>query len=242
MSRIKYNTFVEPKDSQPSQPPKDEAKPAFVIGGVNETSAVRNLTEINGIPIAHLEEAMRGGFNSTPEDIEDFKETFAGTPPNTFGERALTLYVDIFLGPEESLLDILAQDNDAVLSLGLTHQQLAEFLDNFTRIQHPTADASEFVYGQHQGTPFGTFTIGNRSYSMEKAGGRGGENSPFNDDLSGAMDFFVTCLDDSSKIQFGSMQPELIRRYGFYEGRGTAYRIDPRELAEFAGFIPKQDK
>lgn len=214
----------------------------FTVGGINQTSVIKNLTQINGIPIAELERRMRdfsGETGQQEEEIIAALEHINDHPPTNFGKATIDNYEAIFLGPNESLIGLLAEDNDSVLGLNLTHQQLAGFLNNFTAIHQRSADSPEYIHGKNQGVPFGTFTFSDRQYEVEIAGSPNAVGSPFDDGLAGARDFFVTCLNDRSQFQFGSMQPDLIHRWGFYEGKGTAYRLDPRKLAEFAGFIPK---
>src|SRR2546423_1770790 len=63
--------------------PKRDPDTGFVVGGKNSTALIRKLTKINGRTIAELEKDMRPGALSR-----------AG-----------------FLGPKESLLEVLAEDN-----------------------------------------------------------------------------------------------------------------------------------
>src|SRR5262249_15628761 len=74
-------------------------------GGKNATALVRGLTAINGRTIAALEKDMRPGAKSEVGSVKGF------------------------LGPDERLLDVLADDNRYVVEeLGLTHQELARHL------------------------------------------------------------------------------------------------------------------
>src|SRR5687767_6814855 len=86
------------------KPAKDD-KTGFLVGGKNETALIRKLTELNGRKIADLEKDMRPGAKSE------------------VGSRLG------YLGKEEKLLEVIADDNDFVLGkLGLTHQELAKHL------------------------------------------------------------------------------------------------------------------
>ena len=77
--------------------PKKDPKTGFVIGGKNETAAIKKLTEINGLSIAELEKKMR---------------------PKALSKVG-------FLGIDEKLLEVMAADNAFVVDqLGLTHQEL----------------------------------------------------------------------------------------------------------------------
>src|SRR3984957_19205226 len=84
--------------------PKKDPKTGFVVGGKNETVAIKKLTEVNGLTIAELEKKMR---------------------PKALSKVG-------FLGTDEKLLDVLAADNALVLDqFGLTHQELAWHLRVF---------------------------------------------------------------------------------------------------------------
>jgi hypothetical protein len=76
--------------------PSKDPKTGFVVGGANPTGLIRSLTEINGISIAELEKSMR---------------------PNGLSSAG-------FIGEKEQLLDVMAGDNDLVVSLGLNHQEI----------------------------------------------------------------------------------------------------------------------
>jgi hypothetical protein len=73
----------------------------FRIAGQNTTESIRALKEINGVEIEELERRMR---------------------PGSSDERGST---DGFLGIDEGLLEVLADDNDFVASRHLTHRDLA---------------------------------------------------------------------------------------------------------------------
>ena len=37
-----------------------------------------------------------------------------------------------------------------------------------------------------------------------------------------------------------SVVPDMIERYGFYEGKGTPYRVDPKKIVEVFDFLKKK--
>jgi hypothetical protein len=41
---------------------------------------------------------------------------------------------------------------------------------------------------------------------------------------------------------YSLLVPEMIVRYGFYEGKGTPYRVDPRDVLEVFDFLKKAKK
>ncbi len=207
----------------------------FVVYGRNETATIRNLTHINGIPINTLEEKLRDGTDpNDPEDIADYQEVFGDLfpDPSKFGSHVTSSYECIFLGPQESLLELMAKDNDTVLGMGLRHMQLADFLDTF--VYH-----TNMMQEEVEGKKYGRFTINGNEYSLSEYGEPGSLGSPFDDGLAGHVTYFVT-RGDGARIQFGQMQPDLIQRWGFYEGERTAYRLDPKNLAVFAGLMPAE--
>jgi hypothetical protein len=77
--------------------PKKDPKTGFVVGGKNETAAIKKLTEINAFSIGDLEKKMR---------------------PKALSKVG-------FLGPDEKLVEVMAADNALVVDqFGLTHQDL----------------------------------------------------------------------------------------------------------------------
>lgn len=99
-----------------------ESKTGFVVGGKNPTALIKGLMEINGRTIAALETDMRPGAES---DVGSEKG---------------------FLGPDERLLVVLAEDNRYVVDeLGLTHQELARHLHVLAGIGS-TFSNKEFLY------------------------------------------------------------------------------------------------
>ena len=95
ISRYGVRTLREVNPIELGRKPTEEVITAegFRIRGRNETSVVRALNSLNGIPVSVLEENMGG-----------------------------------FLVPGQSLTEVLAKDNETVLGMGMTHQQLADFL------------------------------------------------------------------------------------------------------------------
>jgi len=168
----------------------------FKIGGRNETELIKELTEINGQPVEKLESRMR-----------PMRDSMAG-----------------FLGENESLLYIMASDNDFVLSQKLTHQDLA---------------APLFYAREHYFKGFGTqFSLGGRKFRVEMDTFRGMQFSPFEDETGTASDMTITNLDTGVSLKCSCLLPDMIQRYGFYEGKQTPYRLEPTSILEVFDFIP----
>lgn len=184
--------------------PKKDLKTGFLVGGKNDTSLLRKLTEINGRTIAELENDMRPGAKS---DV---------------GSRSG------FLGAEEKLLDILAMDNTYVVEeLGLTHQELAKHLNAMGSI----------AFWQSEKKADGPFRYRGRRFKVTLLLTAGSQPSPFRDGTRSGTNVKVENLDNGKALGYSLLVPHLIERYGFYEGKGTPYRVDPRAVLDVFDFL-----
>lgn len=130
-----------------------------------------------------------------------------------------------FLGQKESLIDVLIADNTYVTEeLGVSHQQLADPM-RFVRDE----------WNQKRGDL--TLELAGRRYKVTGQATRGMQPSPFEDKTGTNLDITVVNLDNNSKIKFSGLLPDMIWRYGFYEGVQTPYRVDPRAIVEVFDFI-----
>jgi hypothetical protein len=194
---------------QPYYQRKDPAT-GFMLGGKNPTALVKSLTQINGRSIADLEKEMRPG-----------NMTLAGS-------------VQGFLGNDESLLEVLAADNQTIVEeLGLTHQELARHLHAIAALgswlRHCGKEGEEFVYLGSK------FKVSLRSF-------KGYQYSPFHDGTKTDTDMEIENVATGKKLSCSLLVPYMIERYGFYEGKGTRYRVDPREIIEVLDFLKAKIK
>jgi len=133
-----------------------------------------------------------------------------------------------FLGPNEKLLEVMAADNAYVVDeLGLTHQELAKHL-------HALRDLGGFEPKDvvYQG----------RRFRVEVLFWKGSQWSPFLDDTRTSEDAQVESLDNGKKLKYSCLVPFMIERYGFYEGKGTPYRVEPRDVIELFDFLKEKIK
>jgi hypothetical protein len=191
---------------------KKDERTGFVAGGKNATSLIQELKEINGQAIADLEKDMRPG---------------AKTTDNVGSEKG-------FLGPDESLLAVLAADNKFVVDdAGLTHQELARHLRVLAaidlRLRSQGQAGSEFVYH-------------GRRFKVEMLFARGYQHCPFRDGTKSNTDVTLHNLSNGKKLEYSLLVPDMIERYGFYEGQGTPYRVDPRKILEVLDFLEVKKK
>lgn len=129
-----------------------------------------------------------------------------------------------FLGAEERLLDVLIADNETVVKrLKLTHQTVAT---------HLLAVAA--IGEKLKGTPF---LYHGRPFKVTVRRFRGFQFSPFQDDTETNAEATVENLDSGHKLEYSLLAPQMIERYGFYEGKGTPYRVDPERVVEVFDFL-----
>ena len=187
----------------------------FKIGGVISTDTIRQLTEINGIPIEELERKMRP-VNSTDRYLPRHFDEGRNLEGGGMSQAG-------FLGRQERLLDVLVQDNDYVLSLGLTHQDLAKEL-KYARELYFKLGVREFTYH-------------GKRYRLKIEASRGIQRSPFNDGTMASSDMEITNFDTGKSLKTSLLVLHMIERYGFYEGHGTPYRVSPEDIIEVFDFL-----
>jgi hypothetical protein len=139
-----------------------------------------------------------------------------------------------FLGKTEKLLDVMAADNKFVVDeLGLTHQELSRHL-------HAMAAVWEWQFKNNQLEA--EFLYHGQKFRVKVVSSRGFQDSPFDDGTKSGSNATVQNLTNGKKLEYGLLVPYMIERYGFYEGQGTSYRVDPRKVVEVFDFIKKTKK
>ncbi len=179
---------------RPSPAPKTEPS-GFVVAGDNDTAVIRRLPSLNGLAIATLEAAMRPG-------------ALSGVG---------------FLGKSESLIEILAADNDTVRAQGLSHRTIGFHLRVIGELG-VVPDHLDFTY------------LGER-FSVVREDTHGFQESPFEDGTRDGRNATVTNLATGKRVSYALLVPRMIERYGFYEGRGTPYRLEPSEVIAVLGRV-----
>jgi len=181
--------------------------------------------------------------------------TDAGRPEGSSGAG--------FMGAEEDIISVLKGDNRIVKKLGLTHPQLAKPLFHIWNIirwvSYKSRNAGHTISGVD------CFFYNNRKVQLISGGGRGWQNSIFNDEILGMYHIeFSSELDEEEKtfiknkypnldieqktdllkkltyIHTGEMVPFYSMRYGFYEGH-TDYRADPIAISFIFGLKSLND-
>jgi hypothetical protein len=179
---------------------KKDPKTGFEVGGKNATALIRKIGEINGRKIADLEADMRPEAASTKG----------------------------FLGADEGLLGVLAEDNRFVVDESrLTHQAIAQHLLVLAAIGEKVKQAEFRYHG--------------RRFRVRLIYSRGFQPSPFGDGTETNVVTVARNLDSGKEVRYSVLVPEMIRRYGFYEGRGTPYRVEPLKVLEVLDFLKRKD-
>lgn len=172
----------------------------FTIGGANSTDTIWRLESIGKLSIEQLEHRMR------PDQDSD-----AG-----------------FLGSNEKLLEVMANDNDYVLAQNLTHQDLAEplfYIEQLFRQGYIARDHASM------------FSFKGSRYRIEVDEYNGPQFSPFRDGTSTNLDVQIKNLTNGETMEASLLLPYMIQRYGFYEGKGTSYRLSPETIIKVFPFL-----
>ena len=127
-----------------------------------------------------------------------------------------------FLGDKERLLEIMAADNDWIVQARLTHQEIARHLRVLAVVSR--GESKPFIY---HGTRLRAKII---QYD-------GFQESPFNDGTKASDDVALENLDNGEWIRYSLLVPMMVERYGFYEGKGTSYRVDPKAVVKVLPFL-----
>ncbi len=185
----------------------------------------------------HYQEAMKKrcvyDLTKAPEAV--IKTIERGMRPKALSEVG-------FLRPEQRLLDVIAQDREIIASYGLTPQELVEPLLKV-----------EFLRGLLDRI----FIFDKTYYYISFVTAHGGQVFPFgsiqkeDDFFENQGDTMVTLHrlgepeEDNRRpiiatIKYESMVPVMLYKWGFLEGPGLPYRLEPIDIVEM--FFPSKMK
>ena len=129
-----------------------------------------------------------------------------------------------FLGHDpRPLAEILAGDLATVTAAGITHAQIADRLAAITRQGTDLMEREVTVEGRFQVTV---------------RDDRGLLPSPFGGGRYAKGDTEVTDPRTGRTFRWNDLTLHLIRDHGFYNGRGSDYRLEPEELVAVFGIAP----
>ena len=187
----------------------------LMVAGSNSSSVISECKSINGLSVDEIETLMR---------------------PNNPDKRSAA---SGFLTVDQRLIDVLVEDNDYVTKLGLSHRELAipllqisnRAVSERNKTNAELIDQGRFkelvdtVDFKHAGT----------NWRVKVVEHKGFQYSPFNDDTETKFDFVITNLDNEQTVKFSGLVPIMIERYGFYEGKGIPYRVEPARIIAALG-------
>ncbi len=124
---------------------------------------------------------------------------------------------DGFLGDDRrSLAEILDDDERTVSGLGTTHEAIADRMDYFT---------------QKGRRGLGTTVTVDGGYDVQVESVRGFLPCPWgHKGLYRKENVFLKNLENGRELRWTVLQIHLIREHGFYHGKGSPFRLEPREL------------
>jgi len=114
------------------------------------------------------------------------------------------------------------------LALGKSHQQMAAPLFEVLKLIKEL--------GPQAGDSIFQTKILDQRFEIKVTRWMGNQESPFDHGVNSNIDVVATNLQTGKSIRFSGLLPRFIQDYGFYEGYGTKYRLDPRDIAEAFGF------
>ncbi|MCK5809059.1 hypothetical protein KAH37_08760 [bacterium] len=126
---------------------------------------------------------------------------------------------DGLLGPDKrNLIDILIEDEAAVQRLNMTHQQIAEAMKQFR---------------DNGKRGLGLFVEVDPHFEVKVEGVRGGLPSPFGEaGMVDKMNTIVKNLHLNRDIYFTDLHIHMIEHHGFYQGKGSLYRLEPKDIVD----------
>ena len=187
----------------------------LMVAGSNSSSVISECKSINGLSVDEIETLMR---------------------PNNPDKRSAT---SGFLTVDQRLIDVLVEDNDYVTKLGLSHRELAIPLlqiSNRAVSERNKTNAELIEQGRFKElVDTVDFKHAGTNWRVKVVEHKGFQYSPFNDDTETKFDFVITNLDNEQTVKFSGLVPIMIERYGFYEGKGIPYRVEPARIIAALG-------
>ena len=121
-----------------------------------------------------------------------------------------------FLGNDErKLVEILNDDQAEVNSLGLTHKVIAD------RLRELSSKAKE---------GWGEPVCVDGKFLVVAEDARGKIASPWADGIFPKTHVELINTETNEKLRWSDLSIHLIEKHGFYQGKGSYYRLDPSKL------------
>jgi len=214
--------------------------PALAATGLHSEKELSGLKTITGRPLAEI--------------------TALGRPGG--------LSHDGFMAADEEILSVIRGDDGLVRRMGLTHPRLARPLFHVLNLMEADLALGRWNMAHHAWEHIKGIIYNGRVVSVEAFDTKGGQQSIFDDGITGAFHLKLWREPDSEEMRYlkkkyghlpqeafermvrtlsffntGEMEPQYIMRYGFYEGH-TDWRADPVAIAFIFGLkrLPELDQ
>jgi hypothetical protein len=135
--------------------------------------------------------------------------------------------LDGFLGTDErNLIDIINEDEWTVRQHGLTHETIANRMSEFR--DKGLAGLNEFISVD-------------KDFDVRVDSVRGKLPSPFGGPgMYGKINTTVVNKRIKKQITYTDLHIHFIREHGFYEGKGSPFRLEPEQLISILEVEPKE--
>lgn len=125
-----------------------------------------------------------------------------------------------FMGRDSrKLVEIITDDQDMVFSLGLSHEEIARRLEEITKIAK---------------NEFGDTVIIEDRYEVKADEARGAVPCPWGhpNGLFRKSHIEIKDLKSGERLIWTDLSIHLIRAHGFYQGKGSPYRLEPKVIKD----------
>jgi hypothetical protein len=131
--------------------------------------------------------------------------------------RPMYLCAEGFLGRDpRKLIEILTEDQGTINSLGLSHEAIAQRLKGITEKARGSWGDPEVVEGK---------------FEVEVHEARGKIPCPWgHPGLYPKTHVILKKIETGEDLVWSDLTIHLIEEHGFYQGRGSSYRLDPSEV------------
>jgi hypothetical protein len=174
-----------------------------------------------------------------PEDVDVQEEPFE----NRFKPGRMS--VEGFMGEDESLDEIIADDSATLERLGITYDQIADRIEYFIKNEWRYAfgeatrgmelkEKNKLILARKMrfnDEESYMETMLDDHYIINRWQYKGFQGCPWCDyvNLVCGSDYAVENTDLKERITFPGLIVHLIREHHFFEGKGTSHRVDPED-------------
>ena len=184
---------------------KDEIDTARLVRYILVSKCGMNPFEASD-PVEQLEKRMRENGTEFPEDDGGNYRYCSSTG---------------YLGPDDSLIKTINDDLTYLKTLGISPKTIAHPM-KLIRAHYKSTGEIKF-----------NIVINGRNYHVEIKGPNWSTSCPFIDSHDTSENEYVVTNESGDKYYFVGLMPHLIETHGFFEGKGTDYRLEPNTIIKF---------